>query len=112
MTEPVLIESDVHDGIESPEWPMPGLTSDDLLYWRQAIHVHVEIENLFPHGGEKNQVALLTGVFLRDLEFQSLVRVWHGAQERRRRLTHLEIDWSILDLNDNVFVQLSVKRMK
>src|SRR5258708_12780977 len=55
---------------------------------------------------------LLPGVFLRDLQFDGLVCVRHGAEERRGRLAYLEIDRAIFDLNDDVVFELSVERME
>src|SRR5258708_39132290 len=55
---------------------------------------------------------LLPGVFLRDLQFDGLVCVRHGAEERRGRLAYLEINRAIFDLNDDVGLELSVERME
>ena len=37
-----------------------------------AADAHVEVENLFPHGREIDEVALLAGVLLRDLDLHGL----------------------------------------
>src|SRR5204863_4537524 len=39
-------------------WHRTLPTRDNVLYPRHAVHVHVEIEDLFPHRHEKNEVPL------------------------------------------------------
>ena len=57
-------------------------------------------------------MALLSGVFLRDLQFDRFVGAAQPGEQRRRRFAHLEIDRTILDLDDDVVVERAVERMK
>ncbi len=51
----------------------------------------------------------LSHVFLRDLQFNDLVRFLERAEQRRRRLANLIVDRSILDLDEDVVVELAVE---
>src|SRR5579885_272835 len=77
-----------------------------------TAHFHVEIERRLPHRYEEAELLLLSGVFLRDLEFDGLVGLLQPAEQRRSRFAHLEIDRSVLDLHNNIAVKLAVERMK
>src|SRR5207248_6839185 len=55
---------------------------------------------------------LLACIFLRYLKLNRLVRVLERAKQRRNRLSDLEIDGSIFDLDQNVIVELSVELRK
>src|SRR5438067_7676046 len=55
---------------------------------------------------------LLAGVFLRDLEFYRLVRAGEPGEQRRGRLTNLEIDGAIFDLVDGVVVEMTIERVE
>ena len=57
-------------------------------------------------------MALLAGVFLRDLQFDGFVGFFEAAEERRDRLARLEVDRAVLDLDDDVVVELAVERME
>ena len=47
---------------------MEGLSSHNLLDRSvPAVHTQVEVKHLFPHRNQVTQMALLPGVFLRDL---------------------------------------------
>ena len=55
---------------------------------------------------------LLPGIFLRDLQFDRLVRFFQAAEKRRDGFARLKINRAMLDLEDDVFVKLPVERMK
>ena len=74
--------------------------------------MHVEIERFLPHGRQKDRVTCLAHVLLRDLKLDRLVRPLERAEEGRRWFAHLEIDRSVLDLDDRVRIELPVERMK
>src|SRR5215472_6599216 len=57
-------------------------------------------------------MALLAGILLSNLQFDSFVGVVQGGDQRRHRLAHLEVDGAVLDLYDYVVVELAVERMK
>src|SRR6266705_7176592 len=57
-------------------------------------------------------MVLLAGVFLRDLQFDRLVCFFEAAEQRRNRFVRLEVDWAMLDLDDDVVFELAVERMK
>src|SRR5208282_1461894 len=61
---------------------------------------HVEVENLFPHGCEVDEVPLLPRVLLRDLHFHRLAGFGQPAEQRRDWLAYLEIDWPFFGLDD------------
>ena len=85
-----------------------SLTGRTLL----ARRVQVEVENFFPHRREEDHVALLAGVFLRDLQLDGFVGFFEAAEKWRDGLARLEIDRAVLDLDDDVVVELAVERMK
>ena len=64
----------------------------------------------FHIGTRKHRVPLLAEVLLRDLQLDRLVRLLERAEQRRRRLAHLEVDRPVLDLDDDVVVELAVER--
>ena len=57
-------------------------------------------------------MALLAGVFLRDLQLDRFVGFFEAAEKRRDRFARLKIDRAVLDLDDDVVVELAVERMK
>ncbi len=92
---------------------MECLSGDEVLYRRAvASGVHVEIEHLFPHRREEAEMALLAGVFLRDLQLDGLVCFFQSTEEWRYRLASLEIDRAVLDLDNDVVVELAVEGME
>ena len=66
----------------------------------------------FHIGTQKHRVPRLADVLLRDLQLDRLVRLLERAEQRRRRLAHLEVDRAVLDLDDHVVVELAVERRK
>src|SRR5215470_619756 len=57
-------------------------------------------------------MTLLTCVFLRNLQFDSFIRLSEPAEQRRDRLAHLEIDRSVLDLDDDVVPKFPIQRIE
>ena len=57
-------------------------------------------------------MALLAGVLLRNLQFNGLVRSMQSGEKWRGRFAHLEINGTILDLDDDVIVEGAIQRMK
>src|SRR5579871_2648713 len=111
--EPVRVETDVGNSGEAACRAMESFPGNDLFHWRMAaVHAQIEIEHALPHGRDEYQVALLPEVLLRDLQLDGLIRVLKAAKQRRRRLSHLEVDGAVLDLNDYVVVELAVERME
>src|SRR5947208_10603535 len=119
MSEPVLVETDIHNSVIAAKRLMPDFSRNDVFYRSFAkdrrpttndwsAHVHIEIEDHFPHRSKKYQVPLLSGVFLRHLQLDCLTGVRHCAKQRRRRLAHLEINGPILDLNHDIVFELPV----
>ena len=95
--------------------------SDDGKDWPARIcltgvdapsNAHVEVEDLFPHGREVDEMALLAGVLLRDLEFHGLAGLREAAEERRDGFARLEVDGAFLGLDDDVRGELAVERME
>src|SRR5258708_5659226 len=112
MAKPVLVEAYVDYGVVSAETAMPGFARNNLLHRGGAVHLHVEIEHLFPHGNQKTKMPLVSGVLLRRLQLDGLVGIRHRPKQRRGRFTHLEIDRAVLDLDDDVLVEFTVERME
>ena len=54
----------------------------------------------------------LTRVFLSNLELHHHLRLLQAKEEGRYRFTRLEINWTILDLDDDVVSELSIKMDK
>src|SRR5947208_7611329 len=55
---------------------------------------------------------LLARVFLRDLQLDCFAGLLHCAKQWGRWLPHLKINGSILDLQNDVVLELSIQRMK
>ena len=57
-------------------------------------------------------MALLPRVFLRDLQFNALVRVLQPSKKWRDRFAGLEINGPVFDLDDDVVIEFSVQWKK
>src|SRR5689334_12653626 len=113
MPEPVGIHPDIGHANERTRWATKHFTRNQIFDGSPvAVYAQVEVQNFSPHGGKKNQVPLLSGVFLSDLQFDSLISLCQSAKERGHRFASLEIDGTILDLDDDVVVELSIQRVK
>src|SRR6185437_1909838 len=112
MSKPVWIEADVHHRVVPAKRAMPDISGNHLLYWSSAIDLHIEIEGLFPHRREKDQMPLLAGIFLRDLELDRFAGLLHCPKQRRRRLAHLKINGPVFDLEYDIVFEFSVQRVK
>ncbi len=89
------------------------LAGQYLLDWRiVTADAHVEVENLLPHGCEIDEVTLLAGVLLRDLDLHGLAGLREAAEEGRDGLAGLEVDGAFLGLDDDVGRELAVERME
>src|SRR5579871_2945955 len=77
-----------------------------------AVRVQIEVENFFPHWNQETEMILLSGVFLRDLKLDRFVCFFKATQQRRDRFARLKIDWTVLDLNNDVLFELSIERME
>ena len=77
-----------------------------------SLDLHVEVERLLPHRHQKHRVASLPEVFLGDLQLDGLVGLFERAEQRRGGLPDLEIDWPVLDLDDDVVVELPVEALE
>ena len=110
VAEPVLVQAHVGDADEAAVQPRslaaPG------VHRRASPHAQVEIERLFPHRHQEHGVPRLAEVLLRDLQLDRLLGLLQRAEQRRRRLAHLEIDGPVLDLDDDVVVELAVERLE
>src|SRR6266567_2199097 len=105
MSKPVVIEPDVHNGVVPTQTSAPNLARNDLFRRTDPIHMHVEVECLFPHGWNEHKMPLLTEILLRDLQFDGLARLLHGAEKRRGRFSHLKIDRPMFDLYNDVVLK-------
>src|SRR5271166_6611465 len=75
-----------------------------------AIGVEVEVEDLLPHGGEVDEVALLAGVLLGDLDFHGLPGLRETGEERRDGLAGLEVDGAFLNLEHDIRAKATIQR--
>ncbi len=105
------VEANVHHRVVSAQRAMPDISGNDLLYWRSAVDLHIEIEGLFPHRREKDQMPLLAGIFLRDLQFDRFVGLASCPKQWRRRLAHLKINGPVFDLERRC-LRIPVQRVK
>src|SRR6266849_4926702 len=113
MSEQVRIEANIRDA-DKPSRRTLKLAISHQIFHRRAVatDVQIEIQNLFPHGNEKTEVALLAGIFLGNLQLDRLVRFLQPAEEGRDRLARLEINRPIFDLDDYIAFEGSIERMK
>ena len=93
MPAPVPVAAKVADGCD-------GL---DSLVRQQREHI-------LPLPGLIEQVGLLAGVLLRQLNLQCLLCPGHTEEQGGDRLAHLEVQRAVLDLQHNVMVKLAVQR--
>src|SRR5689334_3674322 len=77
-----------------------------------TVRIRIRIEKLAPHRRQKNEVIRKTEILLRDLQLRHHLRARHRAEERMKRLARLEVDWSILHLQQHVRRKLAVERLK
>ncbi len=74
--------------------------------------MEVEVEDLLPHGGEVDEMALLAGVLLGDLDFHGLGGMLESGEEWRDGLAGLEVDGAFLGLDDDVGGKFAVEWME
>ncbi len=75
MRQPIRIQADVCDADECSNRTMKRFARNQIFDRGVAgAYAQVEIQNLFPHGRKKTKMTLLPGVFLRNLQFDALIR--------------------------------------
>ena len=85
MVQPIGVKASIHDRHEAAERLMKAFACNDLLYGRTAIlRAKIGVESGLPHRYEKDHVALLTGVLLRGLHLDCLMRC--AAAQRREEI--------------------------
>ena len=62
----------------------------------------IEVEDLFPHRDQEADVPLLSGIFLRHLQLDRLVGCTKRTEERRHGFARLEVDGTVLDLENDI----------
>src|SRR5271166_6075643 len=97
MREPVPIHSHVGYADETSHRALINLPRNQLANQGWPGIVHVKVKHLLPHGEEIAEMALLPGVFLRDLQFDRFASAFESTEQRRNRFAHLEIDWAVFD---------------
>ncbi len=89
---------------------MERLAGEDFLHrCGFFVGVEVEVEDLLPHGGQVDKMALLAGVFLGDFDFHGLAGLAEAGEEGRDGLAGLEVDGAFLGLDDDVGKELAVE---
>ena len=108
-----MVTADVGDADDSAERPMERFAGEEFFDRRLcrvagvvATGVQVEVEHLLPHGRQVDEMALLAGVLLRDLDFHGLAGLLEAGEERRDGLAGLEIDGAFFGLDDDVGANL------
>ena len=69
-----------------------------------------EIQHFFPHGNQITHINLLSCVLLGDLNFQHLVCMLQTPEKRMDRFSHLEINGSVFNLENDIIIEFSVQR--
>src|SRR5713101_8291624 len=113
MPKPACVCPSIRDANEPANGTIKSAARYEIFH-RRAVSagVEIEIQNLIPHGRKKTQMPLLPRVLLCDFQLNRLARFLKSAKERRDWFTRLEIDRSILNLDDDVVCKLAVERMK
>src|SRR6266404_2161683 len=74
--------------------------------------VSVGVEDFTPHLGQKNEMVGEAEIFLGDLELRHQLRFGHCSEKRMKRLAWLEVNRTILDLQENVSGKLPVEGLE
>src|ERR1051326_1770593 len=113
MSSPVSNGTGVCDSRNTRQTLVIQPTINDFRDCRRATtRVRVRVEKLTPHRRQKNEVIREAEILLRDLQLGHHLRPWHHAEERMKRLPRLEVDWSILYLQQHIRRKLSVERLQ
>ena len=70
----------------------------------------VRIKTFLPHRVEIYEMVRMTEIFLSNLHFSHHCSVFQLSEERAERFARLEVDRSVLDLDDHIVIELSVER--
>ncbi len=101
------------DADHAAERLVEALALDDFFHRRgTVVGAQIEVEHLLPHGREIDEMPLLAGVLLRDLQLHGRAGFLEARKERRHRLARLEVDGAFFDLHDHVRGELAVERME
>src|SRR6266852_1557901 len=113
MPKPACVCPSIRDANEPANGTIKSAARYEIFH-RRAVSagVEIEIQNLIPHGRKKTQMPLLPRVLLCDLQLNRLARFLKSPEERRNRFARLEVDWTILNLDDDVVRKSAVERMK
>ena len=95
MAAPVAVQADISH------------TSDTLQLLCRDL-----LEELLPHGSEVDQVARLSQIFLSDLQFHHVGGLFNLVEDSTVWLTRLEVERSVLGLQDNIRSELPVERFE
>ena len=68
-----------------------------------------ESEELTPHGGEVDEVTRLSEVLLGNLQLSHLLGLLDIIEDRCVWLTRLEVEWTVLGLQDDVIPEVSIE---
>src|SRR6185312_8602187 len=110
---PVRVEADVRHANVAAGRAMKDTTGNDRLHGGGLrSRVEIEVERLLPHRHEEDEMTRLPEVLLCHLQLDRDVGVLERAEQRRDRLADLEIDRSMLYLDDDVLVERAVERLE
>ena len=113
VPQPVLIQTDIGNTNKAARRTMENAARHERLHGSVTIRcMQIEVEHFFPHRGQITKMTLLARVLLGDLQFERFVGGVQGAEQRRHRLTYLEIDRTVLDLHQNVVVEHPIQLVK
>ena len=74
------------------------------------LRIRVRLQRLFEQRREIHEMRGEAEIFLRDLHFEHQRRFRHGAEQRMERLARLEVDRSVLHLQQHVVAKLPIER--
>src|SRR5688572_24705031 len=77
-----------------------------------ALCESVFVEAFLEQCWKKNKMCAEPKIFLGNLELHHERSLWHCAKERMKRLAWLEIDWSVLYLDEYVRPETSIERFE
>src|ERR1051325_7216472 len=88
-------------------------TIDNFRHRRSAsARVSVRVEKLAPHRCQENKMIREAEILLRDLKLGHHLRARHRSEQRMKRLAWLEVNWTILHLQQHVRRELTVERLQ
>ena len=77
-----------------------------------TLLICIGIQALLPHGVQIDHVVAVPQILLGNLHLGHHIGLFHLTEQRAERLTRLEINRTVLDLNYDVVAELAVQRLE